>query len=240
VLLLHVYGGTLPVAELVKPAVRLARAEGARERAALLEAVVRRGAAALQSAEVSRALLAYAGPAGGGLLTADDLAEARPGDVATTPAAWGADYELAAPELEAGAAHAAPYRPTEVAVAADQSGLVAAVAYGPDPDGLLVSELGVRLPRGAAPVRRSVPRLRPGTVLPAVAPIGILRRPTEGWFAALGVSRASRLGLGDAPVPGDSLGRMLERALTGSRAAEAMAASVQRRRATLVRCESRG
>jgi hypothetical protein len=215
--------------------VKLARALGSAPRATLLESVARRGAAVMQSPEVSRALLAHAGPAGGGLLTSEDLAEARPGDVAASPAAWGADHQIAMPSFDAEAAHAAPYRSTEVAVAADQSGIVAAIAYGHDAEGLLIPELGVRLPRGSAPVRRSVPRVRPATVLPAGAPIGILTRPADGWFAALGAAGLNRLRIGEAPSAGESLRSLLERAVAGEPAGQAVAASVQRRRASLVR-----
>jgi len=72
-------------------------------------------------------------------------------------------------------------RPAEAIVACDGRGVLAALAYAPADDGVPVPDLDLALGRDAVPVRRGVPRVAPGTLLPAAAPIAILLR---GRFAA--------------------------------------------------------
>jgi hypothetical protein len=84
-----------------------------------------------------------------------------------------------------------------------------------------------------------VPRLHPGSPLAAPAPIGIVMRPTEGWFAAIAAARLSRLPTSSPPEGPQSL-RALLQPLVGDGAADlALGACVQRRRTEVVRVAAR-
>ena len=167
---LHAYDATLSFQRLAGPALELAKGEGAAERRVLLGKVARLGPAALRAPAVLRALLAVAGRAEGGLLSDRDLAEVRPESASPRDvrlsgdrSAWVAPWP----------APAAPHRPVEVIVAADARGVLGALGYAPDDDGLAVPELGIVLTRDAVVVRRGIPRVSPGEVLPAPAPLAI-------------------------------------------------------------------
>jgi gamma-glutamyltranspeptidase/glutathione hydrolase len=179
---------------------------------------------------VARALLAAAGPAAGGLLSAADLEETLPGD---EPARFKDERGLgvALPPWQV-----ASGRPAHVVVAADASGLCAVLAFSPDEDGIEVPELELSMPRDAKPVRRGVPRTAPGTALAAALPIALLRRRKDGWFAAVGVRGTEPLRaepLHAAAVDGDdSLAARLDAWRAGG---IALAAATERRRVQLTR-----
>lgn len=181
--LLHNYMGRARMRELARAGVAAAEQAGAKARAALIRQVGASGAAALQGRELTRALLAAGGGVAGGALTEDDLAEALPAD------AEAGALELG--EASGGAGVVTALRPpwpigaearvAEAIVACDGRGMLAALACSPADDGIPLPELELSLGRDAVPVRRGVPRVSPGTPLPAAAPIAVLLR---GRFAA--------------------------------------------------------
>jgi len=235
--LLHAYGASRPMSAVTKPAIAIAKKQGAAGRAALLAAVAQHGAAALRSAEALRALLRAGGPPAGGLLSEHDLREARPHDLEPEQTSLAAAVTVATPpwaeppEQDGG-------RRSEVVVAADPRGVVAALAFSPDDGGVPVPELELRLARDAEPVRRAVSRVTPGTAMPAALPIAIAHGLTDNWFAAIGVCGGAQLDIAAlgklADRQGDGgmqLTAMLD-ALAGAKGV-AHAASVQRGKASL-------
>ena len=142
-----------------------------------------RGPAALTDAAVARPLLVAAGRTEGGLLSEADLAEVRPESDAPRLVALGPKRRALVtpwPSPEA------PGRPTEFVVAVDPSGVMAALTYAPDDDGLPIPELGLTLARDAVAVRRGIPRVPPGEPLPYAAPVAI-GLDEHVAFLALGV-----------------------------------------------------
>jgi len=233
---LHAHGAARPLAELVRPAARLARAAGASRRAELLQAFGGQGARVLASDRVSRAVLAVAGRTADGLISEADLAEAMPGDEQAPFATVVDDLALATPpwQAEGSKPEAAP-RTAEVIVAADSRGMVAALAYCPDPDGVPIPDLELRLAGDAAPVRRGVPRITPGTPRPTSLPIALLRRDAPRWFAAVGIRGASSIEAASLAGAGDPLTDHLERLKQAADGNLAVVASVGRRKTSLTR-----
>lgn len=230
--LLHTHGAQKPLSALIRPAAAAARRAGAEGRAKLLSSFASRGPRALVQTEVMRALLLAAGPTSGGMLVAEDLEDLAPtdrkahsveltgGGVVAVPS-WLAEPEES-PERDRSA------RSAEVIVAADVSGSVAALAWSPDPEGVLVPELDVRLPRDGAPVVRGVPRIAPQSVRAASLPVGVLLRPTDGWYASIGVSARPSLGIDELDLGDDGLLGLLGRLADVQRGALAVAASVSK------------
>lgn len=191
--LLHAYGATKTLAALGRLGRTRAKKEAKSDptleaRLRFLEAFARRGPGVIASSDIMRPLVQRAGPVAGGLLTEEDLADARPADEAATFQPFQGETELTAMPWSPPASG----RPARIVVAADVSGIVAALAYVPDPDGVDVPELGLKLTRDGEPIRRGVPRVTPGEIRPAALPIGVLRR-ADGWHAALGVTTAGRI-----------------------------------------------
>jgi hypothetical protein len=194
---LHAYDATVSFQRLAGPALELAKtegvAEGAAERRALLAKVARLGPAALRAPAVLRPLLAVAGRAEGGLLSERDLAEVRPESASAREVQLGRDRGA---WVAPWPAPAAPHRPVEVIVAADARGVLGALGYAPDDEGLAVPELGIALTRDAVVVRRGIPRVSPGEILPAPAPIAI-GMAAKVAFMALGVRSRTPLSTAD-------------------------------------------
>lgn len=235
--LVHAYGAARPMSALARPAIAAAKKAEAPERAALLDAVSRQGALALVGSDTLRALLRVAGPTAGGLLSEADLRGARPGDAALTFLRVGTDGLELAPFAAAEANGEVARRRTEILVAADGRGKVAALAFCPDDDGVEVPELGVTLARDAEPIRRGVPRVTPGTVRAMAVPIAIARRPAEGWFAALGVAGAAGVEI-EAASPlatAGALAGQLEALRVACGGTTAMAATTQRQQTAVLR-----
>jgi gamma-glutamyltranspeptidase/glutathione hydrolase len=182
--LLHGYLGRARLRDLARTGVAAADRAGARARALLLRRFGASGAIALRARDVERALLAAAGHVAGGLLTAEDLSEAMPGETEALAGNVDGVEALRAP-WPAGA----EARPAEVIVACDGRGVIAALAYTPAAEGVAVPELELTLARDAVPVRRGIPRLAPGTPLPAATPIAILR--TAAQEVAIGMPGAA-------------------------------------------------
>jgi hypothetical protein len=226
--LLHAHGAQKPLSVLARPAIARAKKTGASDRAQVLAAFVRHGGAALRVGELMRPLLHAAGTTAGGVLTEADLEDAPADEPAKFSATGGCEVLL--PPWPA----PAKARSAHAVVAADPRGLVAALAYAPDEAGVPVPELELTLARDAEPVRRGVARVAPGSIRAAALPMAILRRPADGWYAAVGGALATALG---APADGVSLGAWLD-ALTAAGATSAVAASVQRRRTQLLRSGS--
>jgi gamma-glutamyltranspeptidase/glutathione hydrolase len=187
--LLHAYGGQLTLDRLVRPALERTRGTGATERGAVIERFGRRGPAALADAAVSRALIATAGRAVGGLLSEEDLAEVRPESAVPKQASFGPSRRALVAPWPAPEARG---RTAEFVAAVDAAGVMVALAYAPDDDGLAVPELGLTLARDAIVVRRGIPRVTPGEALPFAAPVAI-GVDRQGSFIALGVRGATPL-----------------------------------------------
>jgi gamma-glutamyltranspeptidase/glutathione hydrolase len=179
--LLHAYGGHLTLERLASAAIEAAKAADAR--AVVIAKFAQRGPAALTEAAIVRPLLAVAGRTEGGLLSEEDLAEVRPESLPPRQADLGAGRRAL---LTPWPAPEEPRRTAEFVVAADATGVMAALSYAPDDDGLAVSELGLTLPRDAIAVRRGVPRVTPGEPLPCAAPIA-MGLDEHFVFLALGV-----------------------------------------------------
>ena len=190
---LHAYDATLTFQQLAGPALELAKGEGSAERRALLAKVARLGPAALRAPAVLRALLAVAGRTEGGLLSERDLAEVRPESAFPREVRLGGDRGA---WVVPWPAPAAPHRPVEVIVAADGRGVLGALGYAPDDEGLPVPELGIVLARDAVVVRRGIPRVSPGEVLPAPAPLAIAMAAKLA-FMAIGVRSRTPLSPAD-------------------------------------------
>jgi gamma-glutamyltranspeptidase/glutathione hydrolase len=229
-MLLHGHGAR-PLAASARAAARIARKAGAGARARLLEAIATSGTAAFCASDPLRALMRTAGRAAGGLLTEEDLLDPVPGDEAAAVRALAGGLELAQPpwassppEHDLGA---------EIIVAADTHGLVSVLCYAPDRGGIEVPELEISLSRAAAPVRRGVARVAPGTPRPTPLPIGLLAQRAEGWFAAVGVAAARALD--EAALAGDtaSFDDVLDRLAVGG--CRALAATVHRRQTRALR-----
>jgi gamma-glutamyltranspeptidase/glutathione hydrolase len=194
VMLVHTMYGRVGLSTLVHGGVSNAKAAGAKERAALLGQIGRAGVAAMSRGSVVTALLAAGGPAAGGALTEADLLEARPRDLALSPAAeWPGATAYRVPwGSQVGSASDALRGVSEALVATDGWGMVALLSYERAP-GLLVPELEVMLSLSGVPVRRGVPRTAPGTALPAAAPLAIVDRGPDLRIAlAARVEPASR------------------------------------------------
>ncbi|MSP26205.1 MAG: hypothetical protein EXR75_13820 [Myxococcales bacterium] len=88
-------------------------------------------------------------------------------------------------------------RQSEIVLAADALGSVAALACAPDPGGIEVAALELKLPRDAIAVRRGVPRVPPGTQLYQPLPIALVRHSEAQWLAAIGVPAPIELTLAE-------------------------------------------
>jgi hypothetical protein len=117
-----------------------------------------------------RALLGAAGRTEGGLLTEKDLAETRPESALPREVSLHGDRSAL---ITPWPAPAEPHRTVEAIAVADARGVFGLLGYAPDDDGLVVPELGIALARDAVVVRRGVPRVAPGEILPAPAPLAI-------------------------------------------------------------------
>jgi gamma-glutamyltranspeptidase/glutathione hydrolase len=190
--LLHAHDGKTSFQKLAAPAVAVADELGADSRSALLGRIGRRSASALREAITARLLLAVAGRSEGGLLSEQDLAEVRPESQVARESEMGDRRAIDVPWQAPEEAH----RIAEVVVAADARGVLAAMAYCPDDDGLAVPELGLVLPRDATVVQRGVPRARPGEPIPCPAPITLAMSDNK-LIMALGVRSAKPIAIAE-------------------------------------------
>ncbi len=166
--------------KVVAPGVALAKRAKDEARAEALKRIGRQGATILKDPLFARPLQLLGSPSEGGSLSIDDLAPRRDLDQPLRPhSAQGRDYlelpwEGEAPSPEGGV--------SQVVLAVDVSGTFAGAVFqrltGPKLEGL-----GVIAPLGAVPVLRGVPRVRPGSPLPAPLPIAL--RVTDGQIDAI-------------------------------------------------------
>ncbi len=168
--LLHAYGGTFEMDRLLAPALERARGGGQPERGAVLRKILGTGPLALHQATIARPILAVAGRTTGGLVSEEDLTEVRPESAPPRSTSFGGHRALLTSPWPA---PGEPGRVAEIIVAVDVAGVMAALSYLPDDEGVPVPELGLTLPRDAIVVRRGVPRVAPGEPLPCAGPIGI-------------------------------------------------------------------
>ena len=127
--------GSMTLRRAARPAVAWARARHP-ERAAVLEAVARRGARAMVDDPLAAELMAVAGRASGGLLTREDLESVRPGVVRCADRGLGPSGVLAAPWIGS-EKHDASW--TQIVAASDGRGLMAIACYESKNDGLAIS-----------------------------------------------------------------------------------------------------
>jgi len=177
------YGGQASLGRLVQAGVALARERGAERRAAVLARVGEVGALAFSAPELSRAMVRAFGAPNGGLVTPADFARPEGLDV---PALR---REEPGTQLSAPWAHQATgafVRGATVS-AIDINGMFVAAAFECQPEALYVEELELSAPLLAAPTLRGVPRVAPGSTIPAAAPIWIsydaFGSPSELWAA---------------------------------------------------------
>lgn len=219
----HASLGSATLLRVARPAIERARVV-APERARVVEAFARRGAAAVTDEAIAFELTAVAGRAASGLLTREDLAGVRPGLAAWDERALGASGVLRVPWR--GEGRGVGGSATHVVAAADGRGMVAVGCYEVPLDGVAVPALGLVAPFFAAPVRRGEPRVRPGEPRPAAAPIAL--RARRGLVdLALGIAQAD-----DADAALDRVLAALDQAPT---VAEALAASGGGRAIAVVR-----
>jgi len=166
----HSYGAQTSLSRLAQPGVALARERGAERRAALLSRVGEVGALAFAEPEFARALVRAFGTPTGGLLTPADFTRPSGLDVPGRHVELGGSPALTAPW----SAEDAPAFRRGVSISAvDVGGMFVAAVFEAEPEALNVAELELAAPLLAEPTRRGVPRVTPGTALPAPAPIWI-------------------------------------------------------------------
>lgn len=171
------YGRSVGLSRVLSPGVSLARKQGCARRAEVLEQIERLGAAALASSAIARPLIHAAGPTEGGALCARDLETVADidrlaaADGAVRSAPWAADR--GEPSAMSSAEWDARAERQQGLCACDAAGGVAVLCYDDAPSGLCVEALELVLPLDAVPVRRGMPRVSPGTLLPAPTPLRI-------------------------------------------------------------------
>ncbi len=198
--LLHASRGKTSLAQLVKPGVLAAENAGALARASLLRRFGASGQTILRSDDFIESIVAAAGPVVGGVLTAEDLEGAVPDDLPAKTTNVGADtLVIGVPwDLPLGR-----FTDAEVLLACDGRGIVVVLAYAPARvgEGVLVPELGILLGYHAHPVRRGIPRTKPGTPLDMPAPIAVAMRAGAATAVAL---------LGKSTVDADTLAGVID------------------------------
>jgi hypothetical protein len=173
----------VPFGRLADAGVRLARDAGAPARAEVLRRVAAEGPSAIGRERLQNALLAAAGPLARGTLTPDDLASVRADDLPAaadvveeatliTPRPLGATGD----DAEGASASGASGPRLQALAVVDAQGVAGALVVWVDVAGVPVHDLEVALPSCAEPVRRGVPRARPGDVIAMPAPLAIVER----------------------------------------------------------------
>jgi gamma-glutamyltranspeptidase/glutathione hydrolase len=155
---------------IISPGVALARRAGADARAALLQRIRDVGAGAFADQAIHRPLLHVAGPSEGGMLTSADFTTVPVVDHAAQRSMHDGGQRLTTPWV----AEKGPQRSDSVLIGAvDRHGIAAILCCHTADTGLAVPALELLAPFAAEPVRRGVPRTRPGQFLPAPSPIAI-------------------------------------------------------------------
>jgi hypothetical protein len=180
----HAYERTGSFAEVLKRGIRQARQAGAEARAEVLESVQSQGARFLSSPQIARPLLHVAGVSEGGLLTPADLASVSNLDFAArvhpelqdwAVVPWSSDESARSNRVAVDASTEVLEETTSTMLlcAVDARGIFAGISYQNVSHGVTIEELELEAPMSAVPVKRGIPRVSPGTCLPAPAPFAI-------------------------------------------------------------------
>ena len=190
----HSYDRTGPFADLVRRGIRQARQAGANSRVNVLEKVQSLGGRYLSDAVVARPLLHVAGASEGGLLTQADLVSVpnldsaatshtelgewfvvpwSDGESETTCTAVNGNTLRTEQTAASDAEPSSRSNVTHLLLAVDARGIFAGASYQHTLSGVEIAELQLVAPKAAIPVRRGVPRLTPGSGLPAPSPIAV-------------------------------------------------------------------
>jgi hypothetical protein len=217
----HAQDGTLPWRELTVHGQKLAAAAGAHKRAHLIERVGAAGSAALREPSFAEAYLEAAGRAVGGNVTKADLDAAK--------------VQLAIPNIHDDRVAQMPAPTYEsptalhplVACACDAKGVIAVLHASHDSNGVHIPSFELQAPRLAAPVRRGIARVSPGTRLCMPVPCAILLERGVAWAAVgiesvLQVAPESFAGLAQAGLSIDQSLRELLTHVPGCRGAAAV------------------
>lgn len=187
------YFGGKSLLACARPGIQAARRSGAAERARFMETTLGAGGVGLKQASIQRAFLAAAGPTAQGNLSAADLEmrfspehPARVSDTFVTLPWAVSDGSLGS--VEGLRRHAI--------VAIDATGLSAALCFFEGP-GVPVREFEVELPALASPVRRGVPRAKPGAPIDTPMELTLEEGGEAGWdrVAARGPAADVRIAL---------------------------------------------
>lgn len=178
----HAYGGSIPMSELATPGVRLAQAARAAGRAHLLRRVGDAGPVALRESSFVRALLEIGGRHEGGNVTQQDLADVQ-ASILEPCRMQGVIHASAEPF-----AGDVPELTCLMMMASDPRGVLAVMHCAFDPQGPEVAPHQVTVSRLAVPVRRGIPRVRPGSPIRLPIPIALLMEGRTPW-AAVGIHK---------------------------------------------------
>jgi hypothetical protein len=181
-----------------RPGVSAAKSAGARQRAAMIDAVAGLGARFLSEPRLKRELLARFGPAEQGNWGTADLVAASDIQRVPLPSVTGEGESLTLPWQVDGASKDADvegatrraWGRAQNIVAVDASGLFVALSYRELPDLGHLEEFELSLPAFAVPVLRGVPRVTPGEALPTPADL-YLDRDESGAICAARALAAS-------------------------------------------------
>lgn len=170
----HAQDGKVSMQRLVSRALRIAEASGARSRASLLQRIALSGSLVMRDPAFSRGLLDVAGRAVGGNLTITDLRTADTRVATQQSFAQRASVAQTVLRVRDQASRCHLSMQPIVVCACDKRGMLAAMHFASDPQGVWVESLELSAPRIAIPVRRGVRRVAPGERLTVPAPIFIL------------------------------------------------------------------
>lgn len=210
--------GRQSFARLADRGAAIAREAGEETRARTITRAGQEGPSFLARDPFRSALLAAAGPLARGALTGEDLDQARADErPALADTVEGASLVVVTPLAESVDPTAASGPGwLEAIVAVDIQGVATCLVAWVDDGGLVVPELGVALPPCADPVRRGVPRVRPGELRPMPTPMAVVERGADLRIAVAGIRadayRADDLiALATEPVLESAVGRLSAR-----------------------------
>jgi hypothetical protein len=162
-------------ATLLRAGIQRAKASGSAPREALLRRVAEVGARAFTEPAFVRALFHDADASHGGHLTRGDLSQVPTLDSAATESSHsGVSLLQASWQTPSEAASNSALGRAVAVVALDSSGGSAALVFYVATEGIRFAELDLVAPLQAVPVRRGVPRLAPGSPLPAPAAVALV------------------------------------------------------------------
>ena len=184
------YDSNRRTSELFKHALLNAKRAGAQQRHQVLSRVRDLGARAFAAAELHRPLIHVGGVTEGGVLGVKDFEPVPSIDVPTarqsvqSPGPLGMSEGVEVRFPWADGATTTPGCVAGYLAAVDRRGMGVLLRYDNATDGVEIDELELLAPRAAAPVRRGERRLRPGEVLPFVAPGHLIAR-SDGAVAEI-------------------------------------------------------